>query len=427
MTFPKLGQGVSLAVLALTLPLMGAGQAVAQQTVVNFLAEAADFVYAPVIEAFEAANPDIDVRYQQVPFEDLNAAIESRVGQGDSSIDVFAVDTPRVPAFASRGYLPDEEGKRDQIVAAVPNPVDQEQVSWQGKLHAFPMWTSTQLLFYNRDLLAKAGIDEPIPASPDDRLTWEELLVLAKKAQDAGAEWGFTFQQVDRYYQLQALFESAGAGPGLTGEGLLTPDLTNEGWVKVANWYRDLYESGLAPRGVSPNQTNDLFINGQAAFFYGGPWTFGRFEEAEGLNYGVTYVPYFEGGKPVTPTGSWALSVNPHAANPEAAYKFVEFATLSAEGALKTTESNPLPPVNAEAYQKWREKIAAMTPKVGPAIDIITHELQNTAVGRPRTVGYVAFETVMNRVFSDLRNGADVQSTLQSAQDQLASQLARIR
>jgi len=411
----------------MTLPLLGAGQVVAQQTVVNFLAEAADFVYAPVIEAFEAANPDIDVRYQQVPFEDLNAAIESRVGQGDSSIDVFAVDTPRVPAFASRGYLPDEEANRERIVAAVPNPVDQEQVSWQGKIHSFPMWTSTQLLFYNRDLLAKAGIAEPTPSSPDDRLTWEELLDLAKKAQEGGAEWGFTFQQVDRYYQLQALFESAGAGPGLTGEGLLTPDLTNEGWVKVATWYRDLYEAGISPRGVSPNQTNDLFINGQAAFFYGGPWTFGRFEEAEGLNYGVTYVPYFEGGKPVTPTGSWALSVNPHAANAEAAYKFVEFATLTAEGAYKTTESNPLPPVNAEAYEKWRAPGAAPAPQVGPALGLITPEVQDTAGGRPPPPGDVGLGTGVKRGVFDPPDGPGRQAAPAAAPGPPASQLARIR
>lgn len=425
--FTDMGRGVPLAALAVAMPLITAGPALSQDTVVNFLAEANEFVYAPVIEAFEAANPDIDVRYQQVPFEDLNAAIESRVGQGDSSIDVFAADTPRIPAFAARGYLPDEEANRERIEAAIPNPVDVEQVSWEGKIHAFPMWTSTQLLFYNRDLLEQAGLPEPSSASPEDRLTWERLLEMAEAAQEAGAEWGLTFQQVDRYYQLQPLFESAGAGPGLTGEGLLQPDLMNEGWIEIATWYRDLYESGLAPRGVSPNQTNDLFINGQVAFFIGGPWTIGRFEEAENLNYGVTYMPYFEGGTPVTPTGSWALAINPHAANEEAARRFVEFATLTGEGAYKTVEANPLPPVNAEAYEMWRARMEELTPKLGPVVDIITHELQNTAVGRPRTTGYVAFETIMNRAFSDLRNGAEVEPTLQSAQDQLTSTLARIR
>jgi len=88
---------------------------------------------------------------------------------------------------------------------------------------------------------------------------------------------------------------------------------------------------------------------------------------------------------------------------------------------------NPLPPVNADAYKMYAEKMAAMTDKIGPAIDIITYELQNTAVGRPRTVGYVTFETVMNKAFSDIRNGAEAKATLDDAESQLERQLARIQ
>lgn len=425
MQSPNIRRHAATLAFVVAAPLLLSSTAMAQ-TVVNFLGESAEDVYTPVMEAFEAANPDIDIRYQQVPFEDLNAAIESRVGQGDSSIDIFAADTPRIPAFASRGYLPDLEEFRAEIEAAVPGAVDLEQVTYDGKLYAFPMWTSTQMLFYNRDLLEKAGIPEP-GTTPEDRLTWEALIDMARKAKEAGAEWGMTFQQVDRYYQLQALFESAGAGPGLKGEGLLEPDLTNQAWIDTAKWYGSLFEEGISPRGVNPNQTNDLFINGQVAFFVGGPWTIGQFEEAENLNYGVTYHPYFEGGEAKTATGSWALALNPNAANRDAAVKFLQFATLTGEGAYLTVSANPLPPVNAEAYEKWKETLTGLTAKIGPVVDIVSYETQNTAVGRPRTVGFVAFETVMNRAFSDIRNGADVEATLQQAQEQLTSQLARIR
>jgi multiple sugar transport system substrate-binding protein len=47
-------------------------------------------------------------------------------------------------------------------------------------------------------------------------------------------------------------------------------------------------------------------------------------------------------------------------------------------------------------------------------------------VSRPRSIGYVAFEEVMNRAFSDIRNGADVRSTLEQAQNQLTSALSRL-
>jgi multiple sugar transport system substrate-binding protein len=311
--------GLSVVAAVSALPFLVA-PATAQQTTLNFVAEAATMVYAPVIEAFEKANPGIKVQYQQIPFEDLNAAIQSRVGAGDSSIDVFAADTPRIPAFASKGYLMDLEAFRAKIEAAVPNKVAQGEVMYKGKFYAFPMWTSTQLLYFNRDLLKKAGLPEPSPKQAD-RLTWEQFVDQARKAKAAGAKFGWTFQQVYRYYQLQPLFESAGAGPGLTGKDLLTPDITNDKWVKTAAWYGQQFAEGLSPRGVSPNQTYDLFINGEVAYYITGPWAISRFDAAKTLDYGVAPMPYFAGGKPVTPTGSWSLAINPHAANMEAAKK----------------------------------------------------------------------------------------------------------
>ena len=405
----------------------GAGTALAQEeTTLNFLSAQQDNVVKPMIDAFEAANPGIKVVHQSVPFNDLNAAVESRIGQGDTSIDVIHADTPRVPAFAAAGYLLKLDDRRDEITKAVPNPVDIEQVSWDGSIYAYPMWTSTQLLYYNKDLLKKAGI-EPPSGDPAQRMTWEALLDAASKVQKSGAKWGVTFKQVDRYYQLLMLFESTGAGPGLTGEGLLSPAVNTDAWVGVADWYRNLYESGLAPRGVTPEQTDDLFINGQVAFIIGGPWAIGRYDANPDLHYGVAPVPYFQGGKSVTPTGSWALSINPNSQKIDAARKFAEFVSLNGEGAYLSVSENPLPPVNAEAYKKYAERMATMTDKIGPVNDIITYETKNTAVGRPRTRGYVTFQTIMNKTFSVIGNGAEAKPALDDAQRQLERALARIK
>ncbi|NKC05080.1 hypothetical protein HED55_23680 [Ochrobactrum haematophilum] len=92
-----------------------------------------------------------------------------------------------------------------------------------------------------------------------------------------------------------------------------------------------------------------------------------------------------------------------------------------------TVSANPLPPTNADAFKSYAEKFKAESGKIGPAIDIINYELQNSAVGRPRTVGYVAFETIMNKAFSDIRNGANASETLKAADKQLTRQMSRIR
>lgn len=397
----------------------------AQQTTVNFLGTNSPEWYAPVIESFEAAHPDIAIAYQQVPFNDLNAAIESRVGQGDSSIDIFEADTPRVPASAARGHLASLEDRRAAIEAAVPKPVDIEQVSHEGEIFAYPMWSSTQLLFFNRDLLKKAGVEMP-SGSPEDRLTWAQLLEKAKAAQEGGAEWGVIVQQVDRYYQLQPLFESNGAGPGLSGDGLLEPDVTNDGWVSTAQWYQDIFENGIAPRGIAPNQTNALFTNGELAFLVGGPWVLGGFSGTDGLNFGVAPHPYFEGGSQVTPTGAWALGINPSAANKEAAQTFAEFITLTGDGSYLSISKAPFPPTNAEARERYISDLADMVETIGPVDKIISYELEETAVGRPRTIGFVAFETIMNRTFSDIRNGANVEEALSKAEAQISRAFNRL-
>jgi multiple sugar transport system substrate-binding protein len=259
-------------------------------------------------------------------------------------------------------------------------------------------------------------------------LTYEEVVGLAKQAQAAGAQFGFLPEQIDRYYQLQPMFESAGAGSGLTGEGNLTPDITSEAWVEAGEFYASLFEEGVAPRGVPVDQMQSVFTSGDVAFYIGGPWNLGAFDAAEGLNYGVAPVPYFEGGTPATPTDSWAVAVSPYAAHPEEARMFAEYMTLNPEGAAMFGANNPVPPVNAQAYEAYIDHIAGLNPEVGEDVRaIITHELANTTVSRPRSVGYVAFEEVMNRAFSDIRNGAEVRATLEQASQQLESTLARIQ
>ena len=413
-----------LAALASVL-VYGSTLAYGQTVTLNFLTAEKEETIAPLVEGFEKLHPEIDVVHTTVPFDSMNATIEARVGGQDSSIDVFLVDSPRIPAMANRGYLLNLNEYREQA-DAVANDVAMGIISYQGDIYALPAWTSTQLMFYNKDALDAAGIPYP-GSSQEDRLTYDEVVEQAKQAQAAGTRYGFILEQIDRYYQLQPLFESIGAGPGLTGDDMLTPDITNPKWVEAAEFYASLFESGVSPRGISPDQISSTFTSGDVAFYVGGPWNFAAFNATEDLNYGVAPVPYFEGGKPVVPTDSWAVAISPYAAHPEEARLFIEYLSLNPEGALLSVQNNPIPPVNEDAYATYIDGIAALNPEVGPAAkEIMTYELAENSVSRPRSIGYVAFEEIMNRAFSDIRNGAAVQATLEQAQQQLTSTLARI-
>jgi ABC-type glycerol-3-phosphate transport system substrate-binding protein len=373
---------------------------------------------APVIAAFEASHANITVQYEQVPFLDLNSVIQSRVGGGDTDPDVYTADQPRTAALVDRGLLLDLTDSIGDISDVVLQ-AGIEASSVDGRLYSLPISTSTQALFVNVDLLEAAGLPIP-PLDVDQRMTWEEIKTSAAAAQAAGAEWGVLLDQVNRYYQLQPLPESAGGGSGI-GPGQLDLDITNDGWVKAMEYYGSLFEEGLSPRGIPSTQTQDLFGNGQVAYFIGGVWWQGKWDGTEGLNWAMAPHPYFEGGEAVTPTGAWSWGVSPSSDNIEEAIEFIRYAALTTEGALAAMEGYPLPPANLVAYETF-----AGNQVVAEATDLIAYELANTARIRPPTIGWVEFEELTGAAFEDIRNGSDPAERLQQAQDEIERAWSRL-
>jgi multiple sugar transport system substrate-binding protein len=404
-----------------------AAWAFADSVTIDFLTAERPETFAPVIAQFEKENPNIKVNFETVPFDSMVPTIEARLGGHDSSIDVYLVDTPRVPAMANSGYLLKINEEMDKV-KSVASEEAQGVLMYKGDLYALPFWTSTQLMYYNKDLFDKAGVAYP-SSEEKDRLTYDEALAIAKKVQAAtGAKFGFVPEQIDRYYQLQPIFESNGGGSGLTGPDNMTPDITNAKWIEAGKFYASLFADGYAPRGITDDQMSSTFTSGQGVFYIGGPWQFATFNAAKDLHYNVAPVPYWKGGKRVTPTDSWGVAISPYAAHPTEAIKFAEYITINPEGAGLAIKTNPIIPVNKIAYGPYIDWIASLDPKIGPnAKKIMTYELADTGISRPRSIGYVAFETVMNKAFSDLRNGSDVEGTLKQAEQQLKSQLRRIQ
>jgi multiple sugar transport system substrate-binding protein len=420
------GLGITALILAVTA--CGGGnstsgaQGSAKKATLTFLNAQDPGTFDKVVAAFEKANPGIKIKLQTVPYDTLNSAVQSRVGGKDSSIDLYEVDEPRLAAFASRGYLIDLPDLRKQASGKI-DPKALAVTTYKGKQYAMPRWTSTQLLYFNKALLKKAKI--PAPSSdPTKPMTWEQLTTEAKRAQSAGgARWGFTFEQVDRYYQLQPLPESAGGGPGLTGAGLLTPDITNAGWVKAMSWYASTFKGGISPRGVSAEQTEPLFAGGNTAFFAGGPWNAALLDKAKGLDYGVAPFPIFSGGKDATSTGSWSVGISPFCKNQAAAKKFLSYMTIDPNGAWLSSSRNI--PVQKSAYGKYLDQMRSQGTNGADIAALIRNELAHNAVPRPTTVGYVDFETIMNQAFADIRNGSNPASRLQQATGELKRAFAK--
>ena len=383
----------------------------------------------PVVQAFEAANPDVKIETETVPYENYAAEIASRIGSQDPTLEVYFVDAPQVPAMASKGWLVNFDDVKSDIEAAT-NERARPALLYKGSYWALPYTTSVQLLFYNKDILAKAGI--PAPSSAEaDRLTWQQAVALAKKAQTAGAaKWGLQLEQNGRYYQSQSFFESSGAGSGLTGDDLLTPAVNTDKWIQTATWYQTIFNDGVAPRNIAAEQSNDIFRNGDAAFFWGGTWNLARFNQTAGLHYGVVASPYMEGGKPATPTDAWNIGVSPYAGNKDLARKFALYMTLG-DGAKYIALGAHIPLI-ASVYDEYMKRARdtatddAGKKEMEVAHDVMAYELKDAVVSRPRSTGFVILDDVMAKTFLDIQGGADVKTTLDAAEDELKSSFSRL-
>lgn len=374
--------------------------------------------YQPVIKAFEAKNPGIKVTYTQIPFDQFNATMQQRLSAKDAGIDVYTVDEPRVSQLAAKGFLTDLSDLDEQVKTKFSATAYKTNHS-RDKLWSLPMWNSTQFLFYNKTALAKAKVTPPT-ADPQQRWTWEQVEAAGRKAmQSGGTKYGLFMEQPEAYYQLQPLAESLGGGSGIEGDDALTPAVETDGWKKAMQWYGATFASGLSPRGIGGFQTGPVFAAGDVAFFVGGPWDLKIFGSSK-IDWGVAPLPYFQGGKPVTPTGSWSLGINPASKQQGMARKFVEFATLDAAGNLATTSTTTIIPANLDAQKQYTPQMDGFSgTKTAGAAAITTYESEHTAVSRPVSVGYIQFEEVMGKAFADIRNGTDPAARLQEATRQL--------
>lgn len=376
---------------------------------------------APIFESFEKAHPGVRVSYQLVPFSQLFQTLEVQLRSPSTAPDVYIVDGPMTASYAARGLLLplDRFYTAQELADYLPGGI--AQGTYRGVLYAAPYVTSTQILYYNKALFRQAGVAPP-PADPLHPWTWDEVVAAARRLTGSG-RWGFLFEQTADPYQLLALPQSLGAqviGPdGLTATGYVN----GPAFVRAMTWYQRLFTDWK----VSPQGTDDLSISqqyfgtGRVAMLVGEMWNVHILRKTyPALVWGAAPHPYFAGGRPATPTGSWHVGIYAQTKAVDAAVAFVKYVTgpdasrrwFLAHGHTPVRRSvyRSLPGVFSE--QAWR---------------IAKYQLEHTSVLRPVTPCYLEYYTILHQAMRDINQGAEVTRALDQAAGQIDSACAKYR
>lgn len=310
----------ALAVSALALG-VAAGPAFAQ-TVVDFTVAEYSSKTGPYFEevaaAFEAANPDIEINIEVVPWDTLLQRLTTDIAGGVAP-DISIIGTRWLLDFAEQGiaepidgYLTPEFKETFIDTFMAPSVID-------GKIMGLPVAASARAMMINMDLFEQAGAEPPE--------TWDQLYEAAQKISGLPDTYGLGMQgkeiETDAYFYY---------GMWTHGGGILNEDgssgLASDAAIEAATLYKKMIDEGLtqpSPTNYNREEVFNLFKQGNLGMIFTFPMLIPQIkEEAPDLDYRI--MPFPEAGAKATYGVTDTLMMFADSDVKEEAWKFIEFA-----------------------------------------------------------------------------------------------------
>lgn len=270
----------------------GANNEVVEQLSKEFNESQADYKITPV---FKGTYP-----------ETLNAGIAAfRAGQAPHIMQVFDAGTGTMMA-AEGAIKPVAE-----ILSMGGKPFDKSQylpgiVSYyskpDGTMLSFPYNSSSPILYYNKDILQKAGLDVDNPPK-----TWDQVWDAAKKIKASGAApCGFTSTWLT-WIHTENFAAWNNYSWGTQENGIAGPNVelkvNAEPFVKHFQALADLAKDGTFKYGGRTSEAKQIFLAGECGLFTESSGGLGDIIKS-GMNYGTGELPYDTESQNTIPGGA---------------------------------------------------------------------------------------------------------------------------
>ncbi len=179
-----------------------------------------------VISEFEAQNPDIKIKWIDVPFSEGEKRTLASV-LSDNSPDLINLNPDFSAALAQKGALAEiNTAETSQFNEGILN-----SLKFNGKLYSIPWYATSAVTIYNKKLMKKAGLDVP--------LTYEAAAAAATRIRE----------KTGAYLFLPNITENDTMLKILNKYGVNSPEtIADKDSVQVFNYFKDLYAKDLIPK-----------------------------------------------------------------------------------------------------------------------------------------------------------------------------------
>jgi len=241
----------------------------------------------------DSASCQIDAVYKGNYTENMTAAIAAfRAGEQPHVVQVFEVGTATMMAAGGKGAV----YPLHKLMADVGIEFDQSvylpavisyYTDTDGNLLSLPFNSSTPVLWYNKDALAKAGVEVPT--------TWDEVETVSRALKAAGYEKPFSFgwqswTQIENY----STWHDIPIGTEENGFASLGTELiiNNDAVVNHIQRIADMGKEGLFVYGGRRGDSRAQFVNGETALWINSSAYYGGFKkDIATFEFGQTMLP----------------------------------------------------------------------------------------------------------------------------------------
>ncbi|GGV94360.1 sugar ABC transporter substrate-binding protein [Streptomyces gelaticus] len=263
--------------------------------------------------------------------------------------DLLMLDNPDLQQIAQTGALTpldeygiDSSGYAEGILSAG---------TYKGELYGLAPNVSTIALFYNKDMLARAGVAVP--------RTWDELKAAAAELTRPG-RYGIA---VDANATFEGTWQFL---PFLWSNGGDEKQLDTPQAAQALQLWVDLVKSGSMSKSVlnwTQADVHDQFVAGRTAMMINGPWRIPALNQDRNLHWGVAPIPVPRSGQtPVTPLGGevWTVPQSPSKARQEKAAQVLTCLNDSSNMLTLAKQHFTVPSRTATAG-RYAEQVPSMT------------------------------------------------------------------
>lgn len=283
-------------------------------------------VVAQMMPEFERENPGVHVRVQTMPW---SAAHEKLLTSfvGEATPDVAQLGNTWVPEFQAIHALEPLESyiARSNVV----RPDAFFRGIWDTNViddttFGIPWYVDTRVIFYRKDLLAKAGY----PSIPDTWAGWRSAMEAVKRQQ--GLTRYAIFLPTNEWAQPMVL--GLQAGSPILKDGGRYGAFSDSAFARAFDFYLSLFRDHLAPVAGTNDVANvyQEFSRGMFAMWITGPWNVGEMRKrlpAELQHaWGTAPLPGPTGdASGVSLAGGSSIVIFHASPHKEAAWKLVEY------------------------------------------------------------------------------------------------------